>query len=210
MPHTIADRTRSIAKQTLLGMIATLAVVAGASVALAADGGDEEPAPVVEETEEPTCLDDGATVPDTDDGDAVDGHDSCGDEPTSTTFTDNDEGDDLEGNEGTENEGAENEAGDGDERTEVPEVDDSDGETADETDGEYRNHGEAVSKAAREDCAPGPGHGACVSKVARSDAGKDRAEESTEDVEPEPSAGATRAPATKPGKGVGHGKSKTG
>lgn len=45
-----------------------------------------------------------------------------------------------------------------------------DGET-DGTDG-YRNHGEAVSEAARETCPKGPGHGQCVSDVAKSDAGK--------------------------------------
>lgn len=41
-----------------------------------------------------------------------------------------------------------------------------------------------MSKAAREDCPPGPGHGACVSAVAKSDAGKKSGGDDAE-LEPE-------------------------
>ena len=131
MTRPLAAHTRSIAKQTLLGVVAMLALVLGATVALAADGdGDPETTDTSETTE--TSVD------------------------TSET-TDTTEADETETTDTTE---------------------------TTETTEDFRNHGEAVSKAAREDCPPGPGHGACVSAVAKSDAGKKSgADEDVDEVE---------------------------
>lgn len=91
------------------------------------------------------------------------------------------EGDESEGENG-ETEGEETE-GPGTEEVDPP------------TDGEYRNHGEAVSEAARNTCPKGPGHGACVSEVARSNAGKAPAPEAPEETEPAPVVETAPAPA---------------
>ncbi len=186
MSNAITHHSRSIAKQTLLGVIAALALVAGASMALAADGdGTEEPATTCPETGDTTTTaveDDAAAESDVEAD--VETDDECA--PTSTTVAEDPESDEDDGDEGDDGESEEtdeeDEADDG-----TDDADDAGEEVADETDGddEFRNHGEAVSKAAREDCEPGPGHGACVSEVARSNAGKHGSEEGDDEVDDE-------------------------
>ena len=135
MTRPLAAHTRSIAKQTLLGVVAMLALVLGATVALAADGDGDPETPDTSETTETSV----ATTETT--------------ETTETTTTE-------------------------------PDVETGEPAPEAEKTEDFRNHGEAVSKAAREDCPPGPGHGACVSAVAKSDAGKKSgADEDVDEVE---------------------------
>lgn len=152
MTRPLAAHTRSIAKQTLLGVVAMLALVLGATVALAADGdGDPETTDTSETTE--TSVDTSETT-DTTEADETETTDTT--ETTETTET----------------------------TTTEPDVETGEPAPEAEKTEDFRNHGEAVSKAAREDCPPGPGHGACVSAVAKSDAGKKSgADEDVDEVE---------------------------
>jgi hypothetical protein len=222
MPQHLAPRTRSIAKQTVLGVIATLAVVTGASMALAADGDEETPV-IADEATSTTCpADDGSTEDTatedtaTDDGSTEDTatEDTAVDpeEPVSGDTTSCDTGETSTTTTTSTTEPDEDGAEELDEETPVTELD----EVVESEDDEFRNHGEAVSKAAREDCEPGPGHGACVSEVARSDAGKKGAEDGDEPQEPaeveEPDEAdeTEEAPADGPGNGNGVAKGNQG
>lgn len=189
MPPTLADRARTIAKQTLLGVIALLALVIGATVALAEPGETED---VDDTTTTTTVLEcDGDAEESTTDPTAVDqtiASGECTSDETTTTTEDQT---------------------DGDEDDEAPEETVPDDTVPDETDtlidpdevGDdgFRNHGEAVSTAAREDCEPGPGHGACVSEVAKSDAGKHASDEGEDDDEDRPEAADAHDSAESPG-----------